>query len=135
MCMTGASGSQQALPPSLGRVASKVAGGLTNKEIADELDLPLATVRTYVSRIYQRLGVRNRVELALVMCSEACRDRTSLTPTLTRVADAIARGLSDKEIAVLLDLELATVRTYVRRVYARLGVHNRVQLTRRWGRP
>jgi hypothetical protein len=55
------------LPPSLARVASALVRGLTDKEIADELGIPTVTVRTYVQRIYRRLGVRNRVELARAM--------------------------------------------------------------------
>lgn len=53
------------LPPSLARVAAGVARGLVDKEIARELSIPLPTVRTYVRRIYRRLGVTNRVSLAL----------------------------------------------------------------------
>ena len=55
-----------------------------------------------------------------------------LPPSLARVADAVARGLSDKEIAAEIGAPLATVRTYVRRVYSRLGVHSRVALILRW---
>ena len=53
------------LPASLARVAERVAGGLTDKEISIELGMPLSTVRTYVQRIYRRLGVTNRVALSL----------------------------------------------------------------------
>ncbi len=51
------------LPPSLTRVATLLSRGLTDKEIAEETDLSLATVRTYVSRVYRRLGVRSCREL------------------------------------------------------------------------
>lgn len=53
-----------ALPPSLERVASRVARGMTDKDIARALGIPLSTVRTYVQRIYGKLGVRSRVELS-----------------------------------------------------------------------
>jgi DNA-binding CsgD family transcriptional regulator len=36
--------------------------GLTNKEIAIELRLSTGTVRNYASSIYNKLGVRNRIE-------------------------------------------------------------------------
>jgi hypothetical protein len=58
----------------------------------------------------------------------------SLPPSLVRVAQLIARGRSDKEIASELGLELSSVRTYVKRLYARLGVRSRVELTRAWTR-
>lgn len=51
------------LPPSLQPVLDLVAEGLTDKEIALRLDMPLATVRTYVTRGYKRLGVHDRREL------------------------------------------------------------------------
>jgi hypothetical protein len=52
-----------ALPPALRPVAESLQLGLSDKEIADRLQLPLATARTYVSRTLRRLSVRNRREL------------------------------------------------------------------------
>ncbi|HVK86050.1 MAG TPA: helix-turn-helix transcriptional regulator [Kofleriaceae bacterium] len=60
---------------------------------------------------------------------------TTLPASLARVASLLVRGLSDKEIAAELDAPLDTVRTYVRRIYARLGVRNRVQLATVWRAP
>jgi DNA-binding NarL/FixJ family response regulator len=37
----------------------------SNKEIARLLGLAVTSVETYLSRLYQRVGVRNRVELAV----------------------------------------------------------------------
>lgn len=51
------------LPPALRPVAESLQLGLSDKEIADRLQLPLATARTYVSRTLRRLRVRNRREL------------------------------------------------------------------------
>lgn len=70
--------------------------------------------------------------LALVIGRFVAGDAVTLPPSLARIADRIAAGKSDKEIAQELDVPLATVRTYVRRIYARLRVHNRVELTTRW---
>ncbi len=55
-----------------------------------------------------------------------------LPPSLARVATLAARGLSDKELATALGMPLSTVRTYVRRIYAMLGVKNRVALRALW---
>jgi DNA-binding NarL/FixJ family response regulator len=44
------------------------------------------------------------------------------------VADAVARGLSNQEIAAELYLGVATVKTHIGRVLAKLGVDNRVQI-------
>jgi DNA-binding NarL/FixJ family response regulator len=47
------------------RVAEAVARGLTNKEIAAELNLSLRTVEGHISRILDKKNLSNRVELAL----------------------------------------------------------------------
>lgn len=46
-------------------VVGLVARGLRNREIADELNLSEGTVKVYLHRIYDKLGVGNRTELAL----------------------------------------------------------------------
>lgn len=47
------------------RVAEAVARGLSNKEIAGELNLSLRTVEGHISRILDKKNLNNRVELAL----------------------------------------------------------------------
>ncbi|HMG75271.1 MAG TPA: response regulator transcription factor [Pyrinomonadaceae bacterium] len=47
------------------RVAEAVARGLSNKEIAGELNLSLRTVEGHISRILDKKNLSNRVELAL----------------------------------------------------------------------
>jgi DNA-binding NarL/FixJ family response regulator len=47
------------------RVAEAVARGLSNKEIAAELNLSLRTVEGHISRILDKKSLSNRVELAL----------------------------------------------------------------------
>src|SRR5437870_1048305 len=47
------------------RVAEAVARGLSNKEIAGELNLSLRTIEGHISRILDKKGLSNRVELAL----------------------------------------------------------------------
>ncbi|WP_106402745.1 response regulator [Actinocorallia populi] len=47
-------------------VLALLGGGLSNGEIARRLHLVEGTVKTHVSAIFQRLGVRNRVEAAIV---------------------------------------------------------------------
>lgn len=48
------------------REVTEVGRGLSNQEIADELHLSPATTRTYVSRIMQRLGARDRAGLVVI---------------------------------------------------------------------
>lgn len=42
-----------------------IARGLSNKDIASEMDLTFNTVRNYVAQIYQKLNVHSRVEAAI----------------------------------------------------------------------
>lgn len=42
-----------------------VARGRTNQEIADELYISLSTVKTHIAHLMNKLGVRNRVEIAM----------------------------------------------------------------------
>jgi DNA-binding NarL/FixJ family response regulator len=46
------------------RVAALVATGQTNREAAAQLFTTVATVEAHLTRIYRKLGVRSRTELA-----------------------------------------------------------------------
>jgi two-component system nitrate/nitrite response regulator NarL len=48
------------------QILEKVAGGLSNKEIAQQLFLSEKTIKHYMTNILQKLHVRNRVEAALL---------------------------------------------------------------------
>lgn len=54
-----------------------------------------------------------------------------LPPWLHEVADMLADGKSDKEIAEAIGKNLATTRTAVQRVFKRLGVHSRTEMVKR----
>ncbi|PZF58240.1 DNA-binding response regulator [Curtobacterium sp. MCSS17_008] len=48
-------------------VALAVAAGASNAQIASDLFVSLATVKTHVGHVYEKFGVDNRVQLALVV--------------------------------------------------------------------
>jgi DNA-binding CsgD family transcriptional regulator len=58
---------------------------------------------------------------------------SGLTPTELRLAELVAEGRSNKEIAAALFVTPKTVGTTLSRLYAKLGVHSRTELIRRLG--
>ena len=54
------------LAPRERQIAAHVGRGLRNKEIADALAMSEGTVKVYLHTIYQKLGIKNRTELALI---------------------------------------------------------------------
>ena len=60
----GRSASPTELSETERRVADIVAQGLTNKETAERLFMSVKTVESNLRRIYRKLGVRSRTELA-----------------------------------------------------------------------
>ena len=55
-------------------VASLVADGLTNREVADQLHLSEFTIKNYVFKIFEKLGISTRVELVLYTLGQASAD-------------------------------------------------------------
>lgn len=58
-------------------VATRIGRGMTNAEIAEDLEISLTTVKSHVSRIQTRLKLRNRVEIAARLWSEGVMDQTA----------------------------------------------------------
>lgn len=56
---------------------------------------------------------------------------TELTATESRVAELVAEGLSNKDVAARLFVTVRTVEANLSRVYAKLGVRSRTELTRK----
>lgn len=63
-----------ALTPTEARVAELVAEGLTNPQVAKELLMGTETVKTHLSRVFDKIGVANRKEL-IVAASRRAADR------------------------------------------------------------
>lgn len=62
---------------------------------------------------------------------KALLDGTPLTPRERDVVGRLVSGASTREIAEATDLTVSTVNTYMKRIFAKLGVHSRVELLAR----
>jgi DNA-binding NarL/FixJ family response regulator len=51
------------------KVANLVADGLSNKDIAQKLDVQLVTVKKHIGSIFSKLNIKDRVSLALLVNS------------------------------------------------------------------
>jgi DNA-binding CsgD family transcriptional regulator len=84
-------------------------------------------------QIFQELGTpvwaeKARVELGRI----GGRRRTEgLTPAEGRVAELVAEGRANREVAAALFLSERTVATHLTHIYAKLGVRSRTELARR----
>jgi DNA-binding CsgD family transcriptional regulator len=63
------------------RVATLIAQGLTNREIAAAMFVTGNTVQTHLRHIFQKLGVRSRTELAAQLLSVPASTATAAGPS------------------------------------------------------
>jgi DNA-binding NarL/FixJ family response regulator len=63
-----------------GEVASLVAEGLRNREISERMKLSAHTVKNYVYRVYEKLGISSRVELTAHVLARAEAELASESP-------------------------------------------------------
>jgi two-component system nitrate/nitrite response regulator NarP len=65
-----ASGPLEKLNPRERRIARLVARGMRNRDIGAEMNIGEGTVKVYLHAMYQKLGIENRTELALLAVNE-----------------------------------------------------------------
>ena len=71
-------GTRDELTPQEAQIASFVASGATNREAAVSLFLSEKTIETHLTRVYRKLGIRSRSQLALAL--EAIRSPVATVP-------------------------------------------------------
>jgi DNA-binding CsgD family transcriptional regulator len=123
----------------------------------ERLSLPFETARTLLAlgcaqrQARQRRAARNSLERALRLFEELgaslwaeraraelgrisgrAPSRGELTASERRVAELVAEGRTNREVAAALHVTPRTVEGTLSRVYAKLGVRSRTELARRW---
>lgn len=73
-----------------------IAGGCSNREVADQLRLSINSVKTYVRSLYRKIGVASRTQAVLWAQDHAISARGAMAPAVhaldeTEVADGVAR--------------------------------------------
>jgi DNA-binding CsgD family transcriptional regulator len=93
------------------------------KNAAATLDEAAATFRGLGARLWQALAGAQRARLTP-------GPDTALTPTERRIAELVACGHSNPEIAATLYISVKTVEANLTRIYRKLGARSRVDLAR-----
>ena len=99
-----------------------------------ELITAIRTVAAGDAVVSPRVTRRLLEEYAQVMPAPAARQAerypqlSSLTERESEVLEAVARGLSNAEIAAALCVSETTVKSHVGRILAKLGLRDRVQI-------
>jgi DNA-binding CsgD family transcriptional regulator len=86
--------------------------------------------------IFEELGARlwaQRTRAELARIGGRAPSSGELTAGEQQLAELVAEGLSNKEIAAALFVTPKTVGTKLSRIYAKVGVHSRTELVRRLG--
>ena len=93
------------------------------RDAAATLDEAAAVFDSLGARRWQALAQAQRARLAL-------GHDDSLTPTERRIADLVAAGQTNPEIAATLYVSVKTVEANLTRIYRKLGLRGRVELAR-----
>jgi DNA-binding NarL/FixJ family response regulator len=114
-------------PLDLGRAF--VALGAIHRRLSHRRDARLALGRAAL--IFRSLGAQawlERVTGELARIGGRAPSADELTPSETAVADLVARGLTNAEVAGRLFLTTRTVESHLTQVYAKLGLRSRTEL-------
>jgi DNA-binding CsgD family transcriptional regulator len=101
--------------------AAPAIGGFLAEETAWRGWLQRLLASSSDTSLARRLGLR---------MPRAAKRTTKLTPRESEVADLLAQGLTNEEIARLLYISLSTTKVHVKHIYDKLGVRSRLEAAR-----
>jgi DNA-binding CsgD family transcriptional regulator len=84
--------------------------------------------------IFERLGATlwaDKASTEMARIGGRSPGPIDLTPTEQEVADLVGSGLTNREVAHALFLSVSTVEANLRRIYRKLGVRSRTELSRK----
>jgi DNA-binding NarL/FixJ family response regulator len=80
-------------------------------------------------------SIARKVVASFQSAAPDAKHRPRLSPREEAVLDFLAKGLTYKQIADELQISIATVRTYLRRIYEKLHVQSRTEAVAKYLRP
>lgn len=123
----------ESLSPFERRIAAYVAAGMSNRDIAAQVFLSPRTIECHLSRIYARIGVGSRYELAralgpIMNLAVLSPMAESLTDREAQVVAIVVEGGTNRRVAEALGISIRTVENHLVAAYRKLGIRTRVQL-------
>src|SRR6266699_1970944 len=111
--------------------------GCDNAEIARQLKIARRTVKAHLERLFRRFRITGgikRVKLATLVVSDTKMPANESYRRLIsskreqQVIQLVAEGLKNREVADAIGIEEHVVKNYLRVIYDKLGLWNRVEL-------
>jgi DNA-binding CsgD family transcriptional regulator len=114
------------------QVAKAVATGASNHQVAMALSMAARTVECHLGRIYTKLGVGSRIQLAVALDVVSPLDLAAQWPSLSlterHVVALVGVGMTTRLAAKRLCISPKTVEYHLARIYRKLQITSRRQL-------
>src|SRR5206468_3081733 len=111
---------EKELRPREQQVVELLLQGCDNDEISKQLNMARRTVKAHFNRLFSRFGISGGVNRE--------NGRTYPNEREQRVIALVAQGLKNKEVASEIGTTEHVVKNYLRTIYDKLGLWNRVEL-------
>jgi DNA-binding CsgD family transcriptional regulator len=112
--------------------------GADTADLAHELCISRRTVKAHLNRLFMKFrieGRHKRVKLAILLYPKQDSQPAALWPAPKlncrerQIVGQVARGLSNHEIARSMGTTDHVIKNYLRRIYDKLGMWNRLELS------